>query len=202
MFGHHRYDTAGRILATLLAMVVLAGPAAARSGTPDKTDKSTRDDSRIVVIDDDGEQTTLTLENGELTVVTTDGDETETRIINLEAMGLLAGDIMDEAQVDLAGLLKEIESMQFQCRLGQDNRLNLSFDDSEFELDLDQVMAQVASAVQLGLSEIRTSEWTSRSNRWDEVSDDELRDELENLKVEMQELRKELQNLQKEKTDR
>ena len=59
-----------------------------------------------------------------------------------------------------------------------------------------------ASAVQLGLSEINAAEWTDERGRWDAVSDDELRDELENLKDEMKELRRELRRLQREKDSR
>ena len=111
-------------------------------------------------------------------------------------------DAVEEALADMDDVFAELEDMQFQFRVGQDNRMNLSFDDSEFELDLDQILTQVASAVQLGLDEINTAEWTSQKSRWDEVSDDDLRDELDNLKDEMEELRRELRRLQKDEKRR
>jgi len=108
-------------------------------------------------------------------------------------------DAVDEVLGGMDNVFAQLQDLQLQFRLGRDNRLNLSCDDSEFELDLDQVMAQVASAVRSGLQEMDTSEWTSRHDRRDEVSTDDLRDELAKLKREMEALRVKLRHLQQEK---
>jgi hypothetical protein len=141
---------------------------------------------------------TLELSGGQLTMVATGDGHTSTRVIDLEALGLLAADAADGARLEVEDVFRELQEMQFQFRLGQDNRLNVSYADTEFELDLDQMMAQVASAVQLGLQEIDTADWSGRRPRHEAASDDELRSELASLKGEMEKLRRELRRLQQE----
>ncbi len=177
---------------TLLAVIIV--PALATATEPD----ADHGKSTVVIRGDDGEEITVSLSDGSLTVISREDGKTTTRIVDLDTVGLLAADAVDEAMLGMAGVFAELQEMQLQCRLGQDNRLNLSYNDTEFELDLDQVMAQVASAVQLGLQEIDASEWASSRDRWETVSDDEMRDELESLKTEMEALRAELRNLQQE----
>jgi hypothetical protein len=184
--------------ALTLILLCLALPTMLLAAEPETDKNSDKNDSTVVIIGDDGEELSLSLEDGELTVVTSENGKTTTHIVDMEVMGLLAADAVDEAMVGMEGVFEELEDMQIQFRMGQDNRLNLSYADTEFELDMDQVMAQVASAVELGLQEINTAEWTDHRSRWDEVSDDELRDELDNLKDEMEDLRRELRRLQKE----
>jgi hypothetical protein len=195
-----RYSTPRTALTLIL--LALALPAMLLAAEPETDKDSDKNDSTVVIIGDDGEELTLSLEDGELTVVTSENGKTTTHIVDMEVMGLLAADAVDEAMVGMEGVFEELQDMQFQFRMGQDNRLNLSYDDTEFELDMDQVMAQVASAVELGLQEINTAEWTEHRSRWDEVSDDELRDELDNLKDEMEDLRRELRRLQKDEKKR
>ena len=187
----------------VLCLFACALPGVLLAAEPERKDKN-KDASEptVVVLGDDGEQLTLTLTDGQLTIITDQDGHSRTSILDMEAMGLLAADAVDEALVGFEDVLAEIGRMQFQYRAGQDNRVNLSFDDTEFELDLDQVMAQVSSAVQLGLAEINTGDWASSRGRWDDVSDDELKDELENLRSEMKELQRELQRLKQEKDGR
>lgn len=184
---------AGLLLGLILPALVLG--AEPDNNKDDRQQDETR--STMVILGDDGEELTLTIDDGALTVVSTDDGETTTSIVDLEAVGLIAADAVEEALAEMDDVFAELEDMQFQFRMGQDNRLNLSYDDTDFELDLDQILTQVASAVQMGLDEINTSEWTSQNNRWDGVSDNDLRDELDNLKDEMKELRRELRRLQK-----
>ena len=185
--------------AAVLALILMALPAVLLADEPQadmaNPKSSDADRSTVVILGDDGEEVTITLEDGTLTMISQENGKTSTRIMDMEAVGLLAADAVDGALMGMEDVFAELEDMQFQFRMGQDNRMNLSFDDSEFELDLDQVMTQVASAVQVGLSEINTSEWASHQARWDDVSDDELRDELDSLKDEMKELRRELRRL-------
>lgn len=196
----NRFPTPRLVL--VLALLVMAMPALLLAAEPDDDKKSADEKTTMVIIGDDGDEVTLTLDEGALTVISTEDGNTTTTVMDVDAMGLLAADAIDGALLEMGDVFAEMEDMQFQFRMGQDNRMNLSFDDSEFELDLDQIMTQVASAVQMGLSEINTEEWTSHHGRWDEVSDDELRDELDNLKDEMKELRRELKRLSREEANR
>ncbi len=197
MLGLSPFRTAPALIlpALVLPAMLLAAEPAIDAGS-DKAGSS------VVILGDDGQEITLTLKDGAFTMISTEDGETTTSIVDVEGMGLLAADAVDEALVGMEGVFEQLQEMQIQFRMGQDNRLNLSYDDTEFELDLDQIMTQVASAVQLGLQEINTADWSSHRSRWDEVSDDELRNELDTLKDEMKELRRELQRLQQEKQSR
>ena len=110
-------------------------------------------------------------------------------------------DIVSEAMAGLEDVMTELDDMQFQFRMGQDNRVNLSYDDTTFELDLDQIMAQVATAVEIGLSEINTGQWTDSRHRWNHVAAEDLESELDELRSEMRELRAELRKLRNQNSD-
>lgn len=126
-------------------------------------------------------------EDNESRIVIVRGDDQE-MVIDMDAVSA----IVDEAMEGVGEALAELEDMQFQMHLGQDNRLNLSYEDTTFELDLDQVMSQVAVAVEAGLADLDTEDWAYERDRWDDADEAELRRELENLKEEMHELKKEL----------
>jgi len=132
-------------------------------------------DSTVVIIGDDGEETVIDMG---------------------EVHGLVA-----EAMEGLDEVMAELDDMQFQMRLGHDNRLDLSYDDTTIEVDLDQIMTQVAAAVQMGLEELDSGEWTRHHDRNHGVSEDDLRQELADLKEEMEALRLELQNLRRDDGD-
>jgi len=159
------------LLALVTGLLIIAMPATILADEPE----SSEDDSKIVIIVDDGEEVTI--------------DMAEVHEMVAEAMGGL-----DE-------VMEELEDMQLQVRLGNDNRLDLSFDDTTFELDLDQIMAQVAVAVQTGFDEIHIEDWTDSRDRWTDVSEDDLRQELDDLQKEMKELRKELRKIRDSNED-
>lgn len=141
--------------------LIIALPAALIASPPDA-----EDESRIVVVQDDGREITIDM--------------------------VAVNEIVNGAMEGVAEVLAEMEDMQFQMHLGRDNRLNLSYDETTFELDLDQIMAQVAVALEAGLEGLDTDEWTDSRDRWSEADDAELRRELDKLKDEMRELKREL----------
>jgi len=130
-------------------------------------------------------------DSAEKTKVIIIGDDGEEVIIEMEDIHALVAEAME----GLDEVMAELEDMQLQVRLGKDNNLNLSFDDTTFELDLDQIITQVTMAVQAGIGEIRTEDWTHSRNRWTNVSDEDLRQELEDLQREMKELRSEIRKI-------
>jgi len=180
-----------RFILALSILAVLSQPASAISAEPEPHD--TKPVSTAACNGD--QDVTVSLDKGVLTVVSTEKGKTSTRVVDLEAASVLAADVVDDTLAGMDDVFDQLADLQLQCRLGQDNRLNLTFEDTDFELDLDQIMAQVASAVQSGLQEIDTSEWTSQHDRWDDDSDEELQSELADLKAEMEDLRTELRAL-------
>ncbi len=149
----------------LLALLILVVPATLLADEPESTD----DDARVIIIHDDGEEIVIEMD--------------EVHEIVAEAMGGL-----DE-------MMENLEEMQLQVRLGQDNQLDLAFDDTTFELDLDQIMSQVSLALKAGFDEFDTDDWTDSHDRWDASTEDDLRRELKDLQKEMKSLRRELKKM-------
>lgn len=121
-------------------------------------------------------------------------DDDQEIVIDMEAVN----EIVAEAMEGMDDVLAELEDMQFQMHLGRDNRLNLSYDDTTFEMDLDQIMAQVGVALEAGLAGIHTEDWTYSRDRWDSADEQELRRELDKLKEEMRELKRELKKVKED----
>ena len=149
----------------IVGLLILTLPAILLADEPETADN----EAMIIVVGDDGEELT----------------------IDMEAVH----EIMAEAMEGLDEVMEELEDMQLQVRLGKDNRLNLSYDDTTFELDLDQIMTQGAVAVQTGFDQIHVADWTDSRHRWSNVSEDDLREELDDLKKEMKELRREFRKI-------
>ena len=161
----HRRILTALGLGLLSFSLLVAQPAVLLADEPE----SSNDDAKVIIICDDGEEVT----------------------IDMEAVH----EIVAETMSGLDEVMAELEDMQLQVRLGKDNRLDLSYEDTTFELDLDQIMTQVATAVQVGFEEFRTEDWTHSHDRWTDVSDDDLRQELEDLQQEMKELRREIKKI-------
>ena len=159
------------ITALVTGLLILTLPAILLADEPETADN----EAKVVIVGIDGEELT----------------------IDMEAVH----EMMAEAMVGLDDVMEELEDMQLQVRLGKDNRLDLSYDDTTFELDLDQIMTQVAVAVQSGFDQIKTEDWTDSRDRWSNVSDDDLRQELDDLKKEMKELRREFRKIKDHNED-
>jgi len=157
------------LLALISGMLIIMLPATILADEPEISE----DDSKIIIIVDDGEELTIDMAD--------------------------VHEMLAEAMSGLDEVMEELDDMQLQVRLGKDNRLDLSYDDTTFELDLDQIMAQVAVAVQTGFDEIHIEDWTDSSDRWSNVSEDDLRQELDDLQKEMKELRRELREIRDSK---
>jgi hypothetical protein len=124
------------------------------------------------------------------------GDDGDEIVIDMADVN----EIVNEAMEGFGEAMAELEDMQLQIRLGQDNRLDLSYDDTTFELDIDQIMTQVAGVLEVGLSEFDAGKWTRSSHRWRDVADEDLEAELNELRSEMRELRAELKKLRDRKS--
>jgi hypothetical protein len=190
-----------RIICTriALALMLICAPAVLLAGDIDDRQENKKDTDTIVVVRGEDAETSVIFEDGMLTIISEDGDETSTHMIDMEAMGLMASGVAEEVMSELGTVMAELDDMQFQFRVGEDNRVNVSIDESEFELDLDEIMSQVSMAMEAGFSEFDTNDWSSRHDRQGhvDISDSELRAELHDLKAEIRELRRELRDTAK-----
>lgn len=173
--GKHNFIAVLSILILALATVVTA---------EDLDDPA--DGERIVIVGDDDERIVLSLDGGELTVISEDGDGSSVHIVDMEQIGVLVGDALS----DLDGHLAILEDLQLDLHMGTDNRLNVSWDDDTFEVDVNEIMVQVSEVLAAGLADFRIEDWSSVHARDD--SDAELRRELRELKAEMRDLRRQI----------
>jgi hypothetical protein len=157
------------ILPVLGLALLVAAPADLRAAEPRDADQDADQNAKVIVI-----------EHGE-----------EELVIDMAEVQA----VVDEAMAGLDEALAEIQDMQLEVRLGKDNHLNLSYDETTFELDLDQIMTQISAAVQVGFDQFDTADWAQARDRWSEVSEDDLKQELEDLKREMKDLRRELRQI-------
>ena len=165
-------------LAALWAAVAIAAPQA------DPAPDSVKDPHRIRTCGTGKGEVTLQVDGSQLEVTRREGDHVTTTLIDMDSMGQLVGDALDQA-------LAAMDDLQLQVRLGQDNRLDITTADGFVQVDLDQIMSQVATAVQTGLEGIDTATWTAAGPR----DEQELQRELEDLQAEMRALRQELRRL-------
>lgn len=167
--------------------ILILGAAAVQAADP--ADERAEGHESIVILGDDDENITITLTDGELTVTCEEDGSTSVHMVNMEQVGMLVGDALGDLDEHLALLA----DMQMDFHMGNDNRLNLSWDDETFEVDVNEIMVQVSEALGEGLAEFHSEDWTSVRHR--DHSENELREELRELKAEMRELRRELRDL-------
>ncbi|MFN2369695.1 MAG: hypothetical protein ABR506_00920, partial [Candidatus Krumholzibacteriia bacterium] len=125
-------------LAAAAALILLCLPAVALTAEPAA---GGGDDARkVIVVRDGGETLSVDLEDSELTIVTRDGDASTVQVVDLEQVGLLVGDGLQEA-------LAILRDLQLDVHLGRDNRLDVSHGDRTYEVDVDAIMAEVGAAL-------------------------------------------------------
>lgn len=164
------------LLLALAAPVSLAGDDA----RPEKK-------SRHLVIGDRLQNIAIETEGSELTVTMTEDGHSRVAVVDLDQVGLMVNDTLEDLAAGLA-------DMQLEFRLGSDNNLSFAMDEEEFEVDLDAIMSEVAVALEGAFGDMDTSTWTSRHGRWDmsDADEAELREELADLRRELKSLKREL----------
>ena len=163
------------LLLTILAVALLATGAFAR-------DKDSRESGK-----EQSHATTLSIELEDDDLILTEGCGDDSRIVvmNMDAVE----EMMDEAFAGVSDVLAELGDMQLEIRLGDDNTLSFADADTEWELDLGQIAVQIGAALEEGLGEFDSDEWTHSRQRLDDDMED-LQDELEALRREMKQLQK------------
>jgi hypothetical protein len=169
-----------RLPVIIIAVLVCVAATAVRAGDP------AEERGRVVVIGDGDETVTVTMEDGALTVTREEGGSTSVHMVDMTQVGALVG----EALADLDEHLALLADLQLDVHMGSDNRLNVSWEDETFEVDVNEIMVQVSEALSAGFDEFETGDWSSVHAR--DRGEDELRRELRELKAEMRQLRREL----------
>jgi hypothetical protein len=168
-------------MTTLPMAAAIAGPAA------DPTREPVTDPHRLHAGGGGRGEVTLEVDGRQLSVTRREGDHLTTTVVDMDQVGRMVGDAVGEAMVAM-------EDLQLQVRVGKDNRVNITTAEGEVEVDLDEIMTQVAAAVQSGLEGVDTAAWVT-TGPVSAVSNEELQVELAELQEEMRALRSELRRL-------
>ena len=139
-------------------------------------------------------QEVITIENGEITIVSEDNENVV--MIDAGALEHLISESLDEAMDGMQDVLAELDDMQLEIRLGDDNQLSFETEDQMWEVNLDLIMSEIGSALEMAFDEMDTDGWGDHHNFHEEDFDeDELADELDRLKDELHRLQQELDSL-------
>ena len=168
------------VIAAVLPVLLL--PAVLRAAEPEPDPADTKADT-FVITGEDGHSLCLKLDGPELTIVTDDENGRTTRIVDVEQVGRLVRSSLEEA-------FAAVRDAQLDVHMGHDNRLDFSHGDQTFEVDVNAILGQVREALQ-GIDGLDTGDWSAVRDR--DRSDEELRDQLRELKREVRRLRKELE---------
>jgi hypothetical protein len=179
----NRRNTTTRWTILLLGLVLLAGATAATAG------------DRDIVINDGEDEVRIAIDNNLLTVrVDDDGDREE---ISVDLEGL--GDLISSTMSDCLAVLNE---SQLDVHMGRDNRVQIAMDDTEFEIDLDEIIEQASLVITTACNEFDTDAWTDTRPRWsDEAAEEELQDEIRKLQREIRNLRRDLEEVRSQRRD-
>jgi hypothetical protein len=139
-------------------------------------------------------QDVITIENGEITIESEDGEKTI--YIDAESMEDLISETLDEAMDGMQDVLAELDEMQLEIRLGDDNQLSFETEDQMWSVNMDVIMKEIGSALEVAFDEMDTEDWSDHHHFSDgDFDDEDLAEELDRLKDELHRLKKELDQL-------
>ncbi len=139
-------------------------------------------------------QEVITIDNGEITVISEDGENVV--MMDAEALENFISATLDDAMDGMQDAMAELDDMQLEIRLGDDNQLSFETEDQMWEVNLNLIMSEIGSALEMAFDEMETEDWGSHHHFHDEDFDeDELAEELDRLKDELHRLKQELDSL-------
>jgi hypothetical protein len=136
----------------------------------------------VVVVGDDGDKATFTIDGSRLTVTAEDGDDITVKEIDLAEISALVDDALDGALVGLESALDALAESDIQVRVDPEHRIVVSADGETTTIDLQEMMDAVSAA--MDKVEVETDDQSA-----DEV---ELQREIDALRAEIDKLRSEL----------
>lgn len=161
-----------KIFAILLALVSVTAAFAGDDGAK----------RNVVIVGDDGDKATISIDGSLLTVTAEDGDDITVKEIDLAEIAALVGDALDEAMVGLDSALDELAASDIQVRVDPEHRIVVDADGETTTIDLHEVMDAVAAAMDHVDADVA-----------DVTADEaELQREIASLRAEIDKLRAEL----------
>jgi len=136
----------------------------------------------VVIVSENGEKATLSLDGSRLTVTAEEGDDISVKEVDLAEIATMADDALAGAMVGVQAAFDALAERDIQVRIDPEHQIVVEADGEITKIDLDEVMAAVAEA----MDEIAVE--------FDDNSADEadLQHEIDALRAEIDKLRSEL----------
>ena len=139
----------------------------------------------------------ITYEDGQLTIENSENESLF--IMNSEVMQEILAEVMEGTMDGMQDVLAELDEMQLEVRLGDDNQLSFETEDQMWEMNLDVIFEELGHVLETTFEDMDTEDWTVHHNRHNhsevEFSDEDLAEELDQLKKELRKLQKELDSI-------
>jgi hypothetical protein len=136
----------------------------------------------VVIVGENGEKATLTLDGSRLTVTAEEGDDISVKEVDLAEIATMVDDALAGAMVGVQAAFDALAEKDIQVRVDPEHQIIVDADGETTTIDLDEVMDAVAAAMDKVAVE------------YDESSADEaeLKQEIDALRAEIDKLRSEL----------
>ncbi len=136
----------------------------------------------VVIVGENGEKATLSLDGSRLTMTAEEGDDISVREIDLAEIAAMVDDALAGAMVSVQAAFDALAEQDIQVRVDPEHRIVMEAEGNTTTIDLDEVMATVAEALD------------GVATEFDDASADEaaLQHEIDVLRAEIDELRSEL----------
>lgn len=146
----------------------------------------------VVIVGDDGDKATITLDGSRLTVTAEEGDDISVKEIDLAEVANLVGDALDDALASLGVALDELSAADIDVRVDPANRVVVRSGDQTTTVDLAEVMASVSAALKDLEVVVTDDEATDDAAGDDAAEEAQLRAEIKALQAEIDALEAEL----------
>lgn len=136
----------------------------------------------VVIVGENGEKATLTLDGSRLTVTAEEGDDVSIREVDLAEVAAMVDEALEGAMVGLQAALDGLAEQDIQVRVDPDHQVVVAADGQTTTIDLDEIMNAVAQAMDDISVDIEGVD----------MEEAELQEEIEALRAEIDQLRSEL----------
>jgi antitoxin component of MazEF toxin-antitoxin module len=136
----------------------------------------------VVIVGENGEKATLTLDGSRLTVTAEEGDDISVKEVDLAEIATMVDDALAGAMVGVQAAFDALAEQDIQVRVDSEHQIVVEADGETTKIDLDEVLDEVAAAM----------DQAAREFDEDSADEAELQQEIDALRAEIDKLRSEL----------
>ncbi len=136
----------------------------------------------VVIVGENGEKATLTLDGSRLTVTAEEGNDISVHEVDLAEVAAMVDEALEGAMVGLQAALDGLAEQDIQVRVDPDHQFVVEADGQTTSIDLDEIMNAVAQAMDDISVDIEGVD----------LEEAELQEEIAALRAEIDQLRSEL----------